>query len=158
MRVLFLVGMALMSAAGAAAQQSAQKIAVVRAMPYYPATGEIARDKDLFDPKLALFNLVIEHRPPSGIKGGTTATYVEIEVPFSLSAVELEAMAVETGRILLKQSVNLAVLNTAQPGNLRVPFLVHGTGCEKLKLTARLLDGATLLDEQSRTVPFVCRE
>lgn len=167
---------------GAYAQGSAGgptvTIRALRAMPYYPSTGEIRRTTDLFDPRLALRNIILGS--PTGedplhrskiedwdIKFGTTVTYVEIDVEADpgplirdgrMIIVELEARVPNTKRLVSQQRVRLNSLVTAEGKLWRVPFFVYGTGCEKLELNARVVSGTTVYAKETRTIPFTCGE
>lgn len=154
------------------------RIVAVRAMPFYPATGEIRRSTNLFDPRLALRNIVVE--PSDGrdplhrarieswdIPFGTTATYVEVEVetaPTGVSgtrpslAVELRARAVGTGRQLQLERVSVASIAPSESSSWHVPYMVYGTGCEELEIRVRLMADDKEIGSEVHTIPFSCGE
>lgn len=175
--------LAICAAAGAqTGSPAAPQIKSMRAMPYYPATGEIARNIDLFNRKLALTGLgccsPLDKNPyrrkakdhvidENTIESGTTSVYVDVEVLWENQFVDPKANNVvvrleaktATGRILTKQDVSLASI-AMPPGAWawHVPFLVYGTGCEAITLTASgLVDGKSV-GALSRSIPFLCVE
>jgi hypothetical protein len=153
-------------------------ISAIRAMPYYPTTGKIRQTTDLFDPRLALRNVVI--LPPNGkdpirranvedwdIEFGTTVTYIRVELAASdrhqdavdsALGVELQVRAVGSGRMVHRQRVRLATIGSLRESNLQVPFFIYGTGCEKLEIAVRLLKGEQVYESQKRVIPFTCGE
>jgi hypothetical protein len=180
--LVVVAGICLATQTGAYAQQSpgrpALAIRAIRAMPYYPSTGELRRTTDLFDPRLVLRNIIFGaptgedplHRPKIedwDIKFGTTVTYVEIDVEADpgplirdgrVIFVELEAKVPNTKRVVSLQRVRLNSLVVAEGKLWRVPFFVYGTGCEKLELNARVVSGTTAYAKETRAIPFSCGE
>ena len=180
-RTLFLaasLAVAALAQAGGSADEATKplRIVAVRAMPYYPGTGSIRRSTDLFDPRLALRNVIIGGDAASDpfqrtkiedwdIESGTTVTYVDVEiesadfvkVPGSMR-IELRGRAADTRREVKTESVLLSGLLGGEGRKLHVPFFVYGTGCEPLELNARLIDGSRVVGEITRTIPFACGE
>jgi hypothetical protein len=153
------------------------EIVGIRAMPYYASTGEIRRSTSLFDRRLVLRNVIIApadgrdplNRPTIAewdIVFGTTATYVEFDlesrvrgagVPSSLH-VEMHAVAVDSRREVQVERVPIASVMPFGQIKWTLPFLVYGTGCERLEITLRVVQDGDVLDELSRTIPFSCGE
>ena len=154
------------------------RISAIRAMPYYPATGAIRETTDLFDPRLALRNIILTSPDGSDpihrsriedwdIKFGTTVTYVSVELTLTntlrspnqpTTVLELIANAPETGRQMQMERVDLATLGSKHGSTLHVPFFVYGTGCERLAISVRLLELDKAYDSQTRMIPFSCGE
>lgn len=167
---------AMVEVAGAGSTTEQARIVAVKAMPFYAETGTVRRSTNLFDKRLVLRNVVI---PADGtddplrrrsiedwdIPFGTTVTYVEATVEsldFSTlpktMRVELRARAADTKREIANQSVALSSLIVSGARTLYVPFFVYGTGCEKLEIHVRLLDGPKVHGETTGTIPFSCGE
>jgi hypothetical protein len=174
--ICFIGAIAIVGGASAEPTIALARIVSVKAMPYYPETGAIRRSTSLFDKRLVLRNIVM---PADGIGDplgrskiedwdivfGTTATYVEVDLesldfsklPRSMH-VELRARTADTKRELTSQSVALSTLIVGSVRALHVPFFVYGTGCEKLEIRVRLLDGSSVYGETSTMIPFSCGE
>tara|TARA_R110000868_G_scaffold47339_4_gene155372 strand:- start:2142 stop:2675 length:534 start_codon:yes stop_codon:yes gene_type:complete len=145
------------------------KISGIEAFPYYPAQGALRNEHSLFDPGLALWNVIIGHDDIQGdwlIPGETTVTFVSVEIAANDEPVwgtkpqmEFQAIALETNRELSFVKFSLGGVLTSGTRTWKIPFLVHGTGCEKLQVTATLLprenyEGSSI----TRTIPFKCGE
>jgi hypothetical protein len=162
-----------MASANAGEAMQEFEIEAILAMPYYSTTGEIRNSTNLFDPRLALRNIIIV---PSGgqdpmyrkeikdwdILFGTTVTYVNVKVVAMTRVkrpprIELLARNAVTGREIQRQQIDLSRISSAS-NVWYVPFFVYGTGCEELELDVRVFDETKSFASQSRTVPFTCGE
>ena len=148
-------------------------VASIRAMPFYTQTGTIRRTTDLFDPRLALRNVIIG--TPSDrdlgtpieewdIQAGTTITYVEVAVSVTSTSPERTSAALEfvaragtARREIARQRVALREVSAGR-GLRQVPFLVYGTGCETVELSAQILTRGGRSSALRRTIPFTCGE
>jgi len=129
----------------------------IHAYFYFEESGRVG-DHDLFDPSLVLRNT------PGGegdASEPSTVTLITITVSGphfgggATGTIDLRASA--NGRLLSRQSVPLSLL-FSRSQSVKVPFLVVGTGCEKLALKARILGVRAKPSEINKTVPFACGE
>ena len=119
-------------------------ISAVRAHLYRHETGQIDR-VDITKDEAALWNTVVEISGP----GFVTGTRGNVEVVVRAG-----------GKTLLKQAVKLRDY-FSEGTKVVVPFLVRGTGCERLDIAATLKEipntklGVAHLE---KTAPFKCSE
>ena len=112
--------------------------------------------QDLLGKSVILWNAIIGE---GDVKAPTKATIVLVQVRATGSGEKdrvLELVARANGKELIRQSVAVSTFITGK-GEAMIPFLVYGTGCEPLELTATLA-GAGKTDSLTRTVPFRCGE
>ncbi|MGB8958666.1 MAG: hypothetical protein WCC00_06595 [Candidatus Aminicenantales bacterium] len=135
-------------------------VAAVHAHLYYHATGKI-NPNDLLDGKPhVLWNAIIgegEAREPSA----AIMVLVDLVGPgFTQCEGRLRLTATDNQKTLLDQTLELSLwLN--EGGKVILPFLVCGTGCEEVKITATLEDlPASKVDTETltKTIPFKCGE
>ncbi|HVP91099.1 MAG TPA: hypothetical protein VMS75_07785 [Terriglobales bacterium] len=123
--------------AGTAADTEKFAVAAIHAHLYHESTGEI-NSTDLLDGKdHALWNTIIgegEARKPSS----TILVLVDLVGPSFLNAHGALLLKVSDGeKTLLEKTLSLC--DWFNTGNkLVLPFLVYGTGCKKLEITATL--------------------
>ena len=147
-------------ASGAWTEDEKYSVAAIHAHLYYQSTGEI-NPEDLLDGKAhALWNTIIgggEARKPSCailvLVDLTGPTFVNIGGKLAMKATEGE-------KTLLDQTLSLGIwFNEGQ--KLVLPFLVYGTGCGKLEITATLqgLPASKVKTAAlKKLVPFECGE
>ena len=135
-------------------------VAAIHAHLYYQSTGEI-NSTDLLDGEVhALWNTIIgegEARKPSAailvLVDLTGPTFLKCDGRLRLTATDGE-------KTLLDQTLLLGIwFNTG--GKVVLPFLVCGTGCNELEITATLEDlPATMVETPvlKKVVPFECGE
>jgi hypothetical protein len=130
-------------------------VAEIRAHAYYHARGEFD-ERDLFDPTMVLGNMIIgesDAKDPTGI----TLVLVTVEGPSFLSdragAVVLRAHA--EGAAPKEQSMPFSPL-FSKGTRVIVPFLIHDTGCSKLKLEAQIMGVPGNPQPKQATIPFFC--
>lgn len=167
------VGMGSMGRGLAAETTAPLKIVTIKAMPYYPSTGVIRRSTNLFDPRLALRNVIISGGDPRAkieewdIVYGTTATYIETVIesasisPATIEPslrIEMRVRSVDSDRLVKTESVKVISIMSTESRIWYIPFFIYGTGCEKLEITVHLVSDKIIFDETSRTIPFSCGE
>jgi len=115
---------------------------------------------------------VIDEREASGLKhwntiigegdasGPSSAVVVRVTVSgaqtMTKGAVELVAQGGK--KRLLKQRVSLDDYLVENGKPVVLPFLVYGTGCDDLAVTATLLAGKKTVEKKAVLVPFECGE
>ena len=140
-----------------AAARANYSIAGIRALPYFQETGHFGQN-DLTKGTQALWNL------PIGGSDGTTPTaailvLVDLSGPGFGSAVQgtLDVQA---------RAGNQSILNTRQRLNsffsekdrISIPFILYGTGCSPIEISASLLAGSKNRDVKKASIPFRCGE
>jgi hypothetical protein len=157
------LGLACLLATAARAEEPAgaepveYRIAALRAHAYYPELAQLD-ERDLFDPKLALWNT------PGGAgdaRAATEVTLVVVELtgdfaPQLRGKVELRALN-EGGHEIHRSSVPLMFLYS-EKRRVHVPFLVWGSGCGDLTLQAKLEVEGKGRHERSGVIGFRCGE
>ena len=142
------------NAAFAQASKASPKITAIRAQLFYDTTGKFSTDI-LAAKDFALWNTIIGE---GSAESPSTSTLVTIEISGTdnagTSKLELTATG-DKGKVLLKKIVGLDLLERTK---FYVPFWFYNTGCEKIKLSARLfirnIAGAPVV----KTIPFACGE
>jgi hypothetical protein len=129
----------------------------VRAHFYYPDRGEFD-ERDLFDPTLVLRNVIggaADARDPTEI----TLVLVSVEGPSFLAGTEgeVELRTATVGASPSRQSIPFHAMFSKR-SRVTAPFLLHGTGCEKLELELRITGVPNPPDPVKRTIPFHCGE
>ena len=133
------------------------KITAIQAKLYYHDKGTFSRDV-LVKPDFAFWNVIIG---AGDAEGYSDSTLVLVEV--SGKSVEdptepvrkVELTAVAKGRVLLKRA--LAVGLFSDDHKFYAAFWLYDTGCEPVKLTARIL-GQSQPSSLTKTIPFECGE
>lgn len=147
---------ALATAASARTPDAAPyRLSGMRAQLFFSDRGALSANI-LGDTTLALWNTPIGE----GSAGGpSTSTLVVVEVAGEAGAYEadrsVELTATAGTRVLLRRTQSLGVLSEA--GRAYVAFLVYDTGCEPVRLSARLV-GQTQAAARTAQVPFECGE
>jgi hypothetical protein len=122
---------------------------------YYQETGTID-PRDLISGKLVLWNTIIG---AGDARASSVATYVLVELQIDRQkppkTLEFKARAGE--KILAEKSMAVGDFFT-DTSAVVIPFIVYGTGCQALELTARLAGDATPRGSLTRTVNFACGE
>lgn len=133
------------------------KITAIQAKLYYHDKGTFSRDV-LVKPDFAFWNVIIG---AGDAEGYSDSTLVLVEV--SGKSVEdptepvrkVELTAVAKGRVLLRRA--LAVGLFSDDLKFYAAFWLYDTGCEPVKLTARIL-GQSQPSSLTKTIPFECGE
>ena len=136
-------------------------IARIEARLFSQGTGELA-NSDLLDGKdHALWNTIIGEGEATGKPSSVTWVLIELSGPsFAGTPGRLIVSARANKTTLLSQTLTLGTYFN-EGNRLLLPFLVYGTGCAPLEITASLagipatkLRGASM----TRRVPFKCGE
>jgi hypothetical protein len=157
LKLIFLTAfLFLLSNTGAFAQTSkaAARITAIRAQLFYDTTGKFSADI-LSSKDFALWNTIIGE---GSAEAPSTSTLVTIEISGGdnkgTSKLELTATG-DKGKVLLKKMVGLDLLDRTK---FYVPFWFYNTGCEKIKLSARLFVKNVAGVPIVKTIPFACGE
>jgi len=135
-------------------------ITEIRAHLYYQETGGFDTTDLISDTSVALWNTNFGQ----GNDNASGATLVLVRVdgnwtswgtkPHLLVRVEFDS----GGPVLSERNVDLRSL-FSERHSVWVPYIVYGTGCGTIRITATLLDEHALtLDTLSKTIPFECGE
>lgn len=132
------------------------KIAGIKAMLFYDDTGKFSRDV-LAKPNFTFWNTVIGE---GNAEGPSNSTLVLIELAgdptTSAPAVrKIELTATASGKVILKRTSSIGLFS--RTGKFYAPFWLYETGCQPIKLTARVL-GQSQPASLTRTIPFACGE
>ena len=149
---LALVAVAVCRTQGAAPEY---RVGGMRALLFYADRGTFSEDV-LADTTTALWNTVIGE----GDAGGPSeSTLVVVEVTGEPESYEpdrsVELRATAGGKVLLRHAAPVSGLSTQ--GKAYVGFWLYGTGCEPVRLTARLTGQASPA-ELRKEIPFECGE
>ena len=145
--------LALMAFQAAVPKPTTFAISAIRASIYLHEKGTVEKE-DITNGEVALWNTVLEST--------TTVVFVDLSGPAFLSGTpgRLELVVRADGKILLRESVRVDAY-FSEGTKITVPFLVRGTGCERLQMSAKLsgiprarLGHAAL----TNSAPFRCGE
>ena len=133
------------------------KITAIQAKLFYSDKGTFSRNV-LAKPDFGFWNTIIGE---GDAEGPSDSTLVIVEVSGKTSEgdvpptrkIELTAMA--TGKVLLKRAIEVGIFS--HDHKFYAAFWLYGTGCEPVKLTARIV-GQTQPSSMSKTIPFACGE
>lgn len=133
------------------------RITAIKAMLFYEQKGTFS-DDILADKNIALWNTIIGEGS-AGSPSNSTLVMVEVtgkkdaEAPTTARKVEL--MATDSKKVVLKRAYDISLLE--ESGKFYAPFWLYDTGCNHIKLTARII-GQTQPSTMTRTIPFECGE
>jgi len=106
---------------------------------------------------LQLFNAAIGG---GDAKGASGAVVVQVTVTgaetLAKGAVELVAQTPK--KKLLKQRVSLDDYVVEKGKSVVLPFLIYGTGCDKLTITSNLQDGRKVVEKRTVQLGFSCSD
>ncbi len=154
--ILFLVAFILLSNFHSPAQTKlALKITAIRAQLFYDLKGTFSNDV-LAVKNFAFWNTIIGE---GDAESASTSTFITVEIGGTdkngnLSKVELTATG-DKGKVLLKKVVSVDLLGRTK---FYAPFWLYNTGCEKIKLSARLFVKNVPSVPVVKTIPFACGE
>ncbi len=129
------------------------KITAIKAQLFYDTKGTFSPDV-LATPDFAFWNTIIGE---GSAEAPSTSTLVTVEISSTnkkggAGKVELTATN-EEGVILLKKVLDVDLVERA---TFYAPFWLYKTGCEKIKLSARLIGSSS--NPVIRKIPFACGE
>ena len=134
----------------------APKITAIRAQLFYDATGTFS-DDILTRKDLALWNTIIGE----GSAGGpSTSTFVTVEISgrhLAVGATKVEITASGTKKGIIQKRV-LAVDIYDERTKFFAPMWLHDTGCDPIKISARLIGAGAPATVVTRRIPFECGE
>ena len=144
----------LLASAGAAPQVV---ISDIQVKLFYDNSGRfsanLAQKKDL-----ALWNVVIGEGV--GVDGPSNNTLLLVTVTGTpkgyFEKLRLHVLAKTEKATLVEREDGVGIFNSA--GNWYAPFLLYGTGCEPVTVTAQLVAGETRSAPVTFTIPFECGE
>lgn len=158
LKLIFLSLAFLFFANGAVFSQAkiAPKISAIRAQLFYEATGTFSEDL-LTMKDLALWNTIIGE----GSSGGaSTSTLVTVEIRgknLDVGSTKVEITATgDKNRLILKKLVDVAIYD--ERDRFYAPFWLYETGCEEIKISARLIGKTAPKTIVRKTIPFACGE
>jgi hypothetical protein len=141
--------------------KSNNKISDVKAFLIYEENGEMS--KNIFDKDFTLWNVIIGE---GSSEGHSSSTLVQVVIstdgkPSKIYPV-LQFSAVSEGRKLVNYSKTIEYLfPTAGASKTFVPFLLHDTGCQRIKLTMKLVaknKPNVVYQTLKKEIPFNCGE
>ncbi|HYJ47446.1 MAG TPA: hypothetical protein VEV81_12610 [Pyrinomonadaceae bacterium] len=139
-----------------AAAQPPFKITAVKAMLFFDEKGTFSDDL-LTQPNLALWNTIIGEGS-AGSPSNSTLVLVEVSGKYNPDEAapnrKVEFTATAAGKVLLRKSADIRI---GEKGKYYAAFWLYDTGCDKIKLSARLT-GQTQPSSMTKTIPFQCGE
>jgi hypothetical protein len=154
--LLVLLALCARSSSATAPAAPPYKITAVKAMLFYNERGTFSRDI-LASPPFALWNTVIGEGDAGA---ASTSTLVLVEVTGRSNpneappARKVEFTATAAGKVLVRRTSDISL---GDGGKFYAPFWLYDTGCQTIKVTARVL-GQTQASTMSKTLPFECGE
>jgi len=132
------------------------KITAIKAMLFFEEKGTFSDDL-LTQPNLALWNTIIGEGS-AGSPSNSTLVMVEVSGKYNPDEAapnrKVDFTATARGKVLLKK---LADIRIGKDGKYYAAFWLYDTGCDKVKLSARLT-GQTQPSSMTNTIPFACGE
>lgn len=138
------------------AKTAPYKIAAIQAKLFYDSNGTFSRDV-LAAPKFTFWNTVIGE---GDAEAPSSATLVVVEVQgeggtAGDGARKVNLTVTAGRRVLLNRTNSIGLFTTG--GKFYAAFWVYDTGCQPLKLTAKIVGQMPALSKTA-TVPFACGE
>lgn len=137
------------------------KITAIKAMLFYEQKATFSKDV-LADPKFVLWNTIIGDGDAGG---GSASTLVLVEVTGKAGSyqpdrkIEFVASYKPNGKslrlITLRRAIEIGILSAT--GKFYVPFWLYDTGCNQVKLSARIV-GQAQPSAMKRSIDFECGE
>ena len=133
------------------------KVTAIQAKLFYHDKGTFSRDV-LVKPNFAFWNVIIGAGDAEGYSD-STLVLVEVSGKSEEDAAppvrKVELTAVAKGKVLLKRALPVGLFSDDH--KFYAAFWLYDTGCERVKLTARIL-GQSQPSSLSKTIPFECGE
>lgn len=144
------------SSNGLAQLKVAPKITAIRAQLFYDATGRLSEDI-LSQKDLALWNTIIGE---GSAGAASTSTFVTIEISgrnLAVGATKVEIIATgDKNRLIQKRVIGVDIYD--ERTKFFAPFWLYDTGCEPIKISARLMGIGAPRTVVTKTIPFACGE
>ena len=136
--------------------KTAPKITAIRAQLFYDHNGTFSDDL-LTMKELALWNTIIGE----GSAGSpSTSTFVTIEISgrnLAVGSTKVEITATgDKNRIIQKKLIDVDIYD--ERTKFYAPLWLYNTGCEAIKISARLIGKTAPKTVVSKTIPFACGE
>lgn len=138
------------------AQTEKPKISAIRAQLFYEASGTFS--DDLFSQKdLSLWNTIIGEGSSGGASSSTLVTVAVSgeNVPVGSTKVEITATN-SKNKLIVKKLVHVALYD--EKTTFYAPIWLYDTGCEPIKISARLIGKGANATVVKKTIPFACGE
>ena len=134
----------------------APKIVAIRAQLFHDATGTFSQDI-LSQKDLALWNTIIGE---GSAGAASTSTFVTVEISgrnLAVGATKVEITATgNKSRLIQKRLIAVDIYD--ERTKFVAPFWLYDTGCEPIKITARLIGAGAPRTAVTKTIPFACGE
>jgi hypothetical protein len=134
----------------------APKIVAIRAQLFYDATGTFSQDI-LSQKDLALWNTIIGE---GSAGAASTSTFITVEVSggnMAVGATKVEITATgNKSRLIQKRLIDVDIYD--ERTKFVAPFWLYDTGCEPIRITARLIGAGAPRTAVTKTIPFACGE
>lgn len=141
--------------------KSSNKISEIRAHLVYEENGELSRD--VLKGDFTFWNTVIGEGDAEG-HSSSTLVYVVISndgtKDKTFPALQFSAVSEDGKRVNYKKTFEY-IFPTEGKSTVFVPFLLHDTGCQKIKIVAKLVNPKTptkIYQTVTKTIPFLCGE
>lgn len=132
------------------------RISAIRAQLFYDSTGKFSPDV-LTAKDFALFNTIIGE---GSAEAASTSTFVTVEIsgrnlPVGITKVEITATG-DKNRVIQKRLIPVDIYD--ERTKFFAPLWLYDTGCEKIKISARLIGKGAPATVVTKTIGFVCGE
>jgi hypothetical protein len=150
-----------MSVSAFSQTKSNNKISDVKAFLIYEENGEMS--KNIFDKDFILWNVIIGEGSADG-HSSSTMVHVVVSTDGKPSKIYpvLQFSAVSEGKKLVNYSKTIEYLFPKEGASKTfVPFLLHDTGCQKIRLTIKLVEKnkpSVVYQTVKKEIPFNCGE
>lgn len=140
----------------AQAAKTQPKITAIRAQLFYETTGKFSPDI-LAAKDFALWNTIIGE---GSAEAPSSSTFVTVEisgknVPVGTLKIEITATG-NKNKIIQKKLIDVELYDART--KFFAPLWLYDTGCEKIKISARLIGKGALSTIATKTIPFECGE
>lgn len=144
------------AAAFAQAAKVSPKITAVRAQLFYETTGKFSPDI-LAAKDFALWNTIIGE---GSAEAPSSSTFVTVEiggrnVPVGSLKIEITATG-DKNKVIQKKLIDVEIYD--ERTKFFAPLWLYDTGCEKIKISARLIGKGAPATVITKTIPFACGE
>ena len=138
----------------AAQDTGTPRITAVRAQLYYEETGTLS--DDVLSREFEFWNTIIGEGDADHASNFTLITVEISGQNVSSDALIAEISATADGKILEQREVPVSLYDDKV--RFYAPLLLYGTGCQKILVSARLLDSGAEISVEQKTIPFECGE
>jgi hypothetical protein len=132
------------------------KITAIKAMLFFDEKGTFSDDL-LTHPDMALWNTIIGEGA-AGSPSNSTLVLVEVSGKYNPNEAapnrKVDFTATGGGKVLLRKMADIRI---GENGKYYAAFWLYDTGCDKIKLSARLT-GQSQPSSMTKTIPFQCGE